>query len=171
MLHQFPTKADLMIATSEYIRELRSAAYRAGLDGVEDPRVRLGKNVDIMWEQLTSPSGLARIEIMLASRSDPEFGARFDTLNKALEQAHKDSFWPQAQKLGVTDRRMSDNMVLLYAAAIRGLAIDALNRPAGELDGAVELLKTYHTLLLDNVAHTALQAGSKVKQSDRVPTA
>jgi len=152
MLHQFPTKADLMIATSEYIRGLRGQAHRDGLDGVDDPRQRLAKMVDILWGELKGPTGIARIEIMLGSRSDPEFGARFAGLNRELEEAHKERIWVLAQRLGFTDRKLSDALTQLYAASLRGLAIDALQRNPSDLDAAVNLLKRYHVLLIEDVA-------------------
>jgi AcrR family transcriptional regulator len=148
MLHHFPTKADLMIATSEYIAERRGIAHREGLDGVADDRERLNRLVDILWSELKSPTGVARIEIMLGSRSEPAFSARFRELNAELEQRHKDAIWPLAQRLGLTDRKLVDELTQLYAAALRGLAIDALDRGPDRLQGAVDLLKRYHLLLV-----------------------
>jgi AcrR family transcriptional regulator len=151
MLHQFPTKSDLMMATTEYIRGLRGMAHRDGLEGVDDPRERLTKLVDILWSELKSPSGVARIEIMLGSRSDPDFSERFAKVNKALEEAHKEGFWLLAQRLGFKDRKVSDALVQLYAASLRGLAIDALQKDAADLDAAVALLKRYHLLLVEDL--------------------
>lgn len=152
MLHQFPTKADLMIATSRYIRELRGKAHREGLEGIDDPRERLAKMVDILWGELSGPSGVARIEIMLGSRSDPEFRARFAELNEELEHAHKERIWILAQRLGFTDRKLSDALTQLYAASLRGLAIDALQRNPADVEASVQLLKRYHLLLVEDLA-------------------
>jgi hypothetical protein len=45
---------------------------------------------------------------------------------------------------------LTDSLTQLYAAALRGLAIDAIQPHAGmEVEGAVELLKRYHLMLLD----------------------
>src|SRR3954464_11278270 len=68
MLHQFPSKADLMMAASDYIRLQRRAAHEAALEGIHDPLEQLRRTVDITWSELSKPSGVARIEIMLASR-------------------------------------------------------------------------------------------------------
>ncbi|CAN5167542.1 hypothetical protein BH11PSE2_BH11PSE2_08280 [soil metagenome] len=153
MLHQFPSKADLMMATSEHISRLRGEAHRLGREGVTDDRERFALLIDILWKELKSPSGVARIEIMLASRSDPEFGARFVTLNEDLEHRHKEAVWSLADRLGFKNRKLSDAMVQLYAAALRGLAIDYLqpsSRP--DIEAAVELLKSYQMDLLDRTA-------------------
>jgi AcrR family transcriptional regulator len=150
MLHQFPTKADLMIATVEYISQLRGTAHQTASEGITDHRVRYGMLVDTLWGEMKQPSGVARIEIMLGSRSDPAFRDRFAKENQRLESLHKEAIWRLAQNLGFTDRALTDSMTQLYAAALRGLAIDAIQPHAGkEIEGAVDLLKGYHLMLLD----------------------
>ena len=149
LLHQFATKADLMIAVQEHISRLRGAAHRSGLEHIDEPHARMDKLVDILWSELKSPSGIARIEIMLGSRSDPEFADRFLELNQELERRHKDAIWVLAQRLGFKDRKLSDCLVQLYASALRGLAIDStLRETSPDIEGAVELLKRYHRLLI-----------------------
>ena len=149
LLHQFSTKADLMIAVSVFIREHRREAHRKGLEHVTDPHERLDKLVDILWSEMKGPTGVARIEIMLGSRSDAEFADRFVELNQKLEQAHKDRLWEHAQDLGFTDRKLIDSLVHLYAATLRGLAIDATQKGASrDIEGAVELLRRYHRMLV-----------------------
>jgi AcrR family transcriptional regulator len=152
MLHQFPSKADLMMATSEFIRKQRRAAHRAALEGVDDPLEQLRRAIDITWSELTKPSGIARIEIMLASRSDKEFGARFAALNTDLDQRHKAWAWQLAEKAGITDRPTVEAMTQLYSAALRGLAIDLLQPGARVgVPACVELLKSYQNQLLDQL--------------------
>ena len=156
MLHQFPSKADLMMATSEFIRKQRREAHRAALEGVEDPLEQLRRAIDITWGELSKPSGIARIEIMLASRSDKEFGARFAALNTDLDQRHKAWAWQLAERAGITDRPAVEAMTQLYSAALRGLAIDLL-QPGARVGVAacVELLKSYQNQLLDQLIDKA----------------
>jgi AcrR family transcriptional regulator len=152
MLHQFPSKADLMMATSEFIRKQRRAAHRAALEGVDDPLEQLRRAIDITWGELMKPSGIARIEIMLASRSDKEFGARFAALNTDLDQRHKAWAWQLAEQAGITDRPAVEAMTQLYSAALRGLAIDLLQPGARVgVPACVELLKSYQNQLLDQL--------------------
>jgi AcrR family transcriptional regulator len=152
MLHQFPSKADLMMATSEFIRKQRRAAHRAALAGVEDPLEQLRRAIDITWGELSKPSGIARIEIMLASRSDKEFGARFAALNTEIDQRHKAWAWQLAEQAGITDRPAVEAMTQLYSAALRGLVIDLLQPGARVgVPACVELLKNYQHQLLDQL--------------------
>lgn len=152
MLHQFPSKADLMMAVSEHICQRRKAAHREALDHLADPREKLRKLVDITWNELITPSGIARIEIMLASRSDPEFGPRFAKLNAEMEHRHKAWLWSLAQEAGVTNKPMIEAMAQLYSGALRGLAIDNLqeaSRPG--VEAAVNLLRRYQNEMLDSL--------------------
>jgi AcrR family transcriptional regulator len=142
MLHHFPSKADLMMATMEHIRGQQRISHRDKLTPIKDPRERFAALIDILWAQYSQPIGVARIEIMLASRSDPECGAYFANLDAELDRNHKARIWPLAERLGFKDRKRVDAIVQLYAAAIRGLAIDALHpmmRP--DVQSAVALLR------------------------------
>ena len=72
-----------------------------------------------------------------------------------LDRSHKERIWPLAKKLGFTDRKRADAVVQLYAAAIRGLAIDALQpRMRPDLQSAVALLRETMLLWVDAHAET-----------------
>ncbi|WP_414696216.1 TetR family transcriptional regulator [Phenylobacterium sp.] len=138
MLHHFPSKADLMVATIEYVRRQMGLAHQEKLAPIADPRARFAALVDILWAQFSQPIGVARIELILASRSDPLFAK----LTVELDRRHKDVVWPLAKALGFRDRARVDAVVQLYAAAVRGLAMDALQpalRPGAQ--AAVQLLR------------------------------
>lgn len=142
LLHQFPSKADLMVGAAEYIAELRGQAHAAGMEGVPLGPERLALLVDILWGQMSSPSGIARLEIMLGSRSDPELAQKLAPLHARLDERHRDAVWSLAKALGATERKSIDAMVQLYAAALRGLSVDALFPESREhVSAAVELLK------------------------------
>lgn len=150
MLHHFPTKADLMMATSEYIVELRSQMHKARFDKLATERDKFLHLIDALWESFQTPSGIARIEIMLGSRSDPELGPRFRVLHEELEDRHKERIREMAKRLGIRDNRRINAFVQLYAAALRGLAIDTLwPRSMADIKGAVALLKDLQENMLD----------------------
>lgn len=141
LLHQFPTKADLMLATAQHIALMRGKAHREGLAGV--PRKdRLPLLVDILWGEVTSPSGIARIEIMLAARSDQELAAIYMPFHAAQEQRQREAIWDLAQALGARRRHVVDAVTQLYTASLRGLSIDHIYPHSREgVLGAVALLK------------------------------
>jgi len=153
MLHHFPSKAELMMAAAEYIRVQRRHAHQKYLDRFKTDRERFLHLIDILWEEFQTPTGVARIELMLGARNDPELGDRFFNLNAELEARHKNFVWGIAQPLGIRSRRKVDAFVQLYAAAIRGLAIDVLRPHAmQDIKGAVALLKEAQANLLEILA-------------------
>lgn len=163
LLHQFPTKADLMVATAQHIASQRGEAHLEGLKGVPLGIERLEKLVDILWGEVNSPSGIARIEIMLASRSERELAAKYAPVVDEQAEAHRRLIWSLAKALGVKNRAPIDAMVQLYAAAIRGLAIDALfpeNR--AQVQAAVELLKQALVDIIRREVAEARRAGMRV---------
>lgn len=153
MLHHFPTKADLMMAASEHIVELRRELHAERLGRFRTDREKFLHLIDVLWAAFETPSGIARIELMLGSRSDPELGPRFRELNERLEEAHKEVVWKRAQQLGFRDRKKIRAFVQLYAAALRGLAIDTL-APGSRQDirGAIALLKEFQLGMLEAIA-------------------
>jgi hypothetical protein len=145
-----------MMATADYIRHHRREAHRLHLERFKTAREKFLQLIDVLWEEFQTPSGVARIELMLGSRNDPEIGERFAALNAELERRHKDLIWDMAQRLNIKSRKKIDAFVQLYAASVRGLAIDAL-RPhaAQDLKGAIALLKETQLNLLESLTQPA----------------
>jgi AcrR family transcriptional regulator len=152
MLHHFPSKADLMMATSHHIVGLRRELHNERLGKFATDREKFLHLIDVLWEAFQTPSGIARIEIMLGARSDPEIGPRFRELNDALEERHKERVWDRAQKLGIKDKKKIRAFVMLYAAALRGLAIDSLSPGSrADIKGAIALLKQFQLHMLETL--------------------
>ncbi len=153
MLHHFPSKADLMMATADHIRARRAEVHRKSIGQVKTDREKFLQLIDVLWEEFQTPSGIARIELMLGSRNDPELGPRFSRLNMELEALHKDLVWGLSQRLGIRNRKKVDAFVQLYAAAVRGLAIDALwPQSMPDIRGAITLLKDAQADLLETLS-------------------
>lgn len=150
MLHHFPSKADLIMAASQHIVELRREMHNDRLGKLTTEREKFLYLIDVLWEAFQTPSGIARIEIMVGARSDTEIGPRFRKLNDELEERHKQLVWGLAQKIGIKDQRKVRAFVQLYAAALRGLAIDSLS-PGSRVDikGAIALLKDFQVHMVD----------------------
>ncbi len=153
MLHHFPSKADLMMATMDYIRARRGDAHRKHLEKFSNEREQFLQLIDVLWEEFQTPTGVARIELMLGSRNDPELGPRFSKLNLELEGIHKELIWARAQRLGIRNRKKVDAFTQLYAAAVRGLAIDALwPQSMPDIKGAIALLKEAQVNVLETLS-------------------
>ncbi len=135
MLHQYPTKVDLMLAvvSEEYRRRGAMAA---------SPRDRFFQFPELMWDVLTRPSAMAVLEIMMGSRSDPDLAARLVPLERQIEATSRATIDQILKDGGFPDLPEMNAMRRLFVAAVRGLSIDLmLVKDRKELEEAIELLQ------------------------------
>ena len=152
LLHQFPSKADLMAAVLERVTLTRHYAYQERMRAAPDDRSRFELLVDVLWEQITRPAGFVRLEIMVAASSDPELLKRITPDNTRTDRLYRGAIWGLAQRLGVKDRAALDQAITVYVAALRGLAIDVIYpRPGVDIEGALKLIKQNHMAALDRL--------------------
>jgi AcrR family transcriptional regulator len=148
LLHHFPSKAGLMAAAATHCLErlaIDRKARRANSPPAGDP----------VLEGLLEPYGVALTEIIVASRSDPELGARFGPVIEDLMQRQAKAAENLAAAWGVGDRRRMQAMVYLHMAALRGLAMLSLaGGPERATLDALELLRDYRAWLHDRL-HSA----------------
>jgi AcrR family transcriptional regulator len=86
MLHQFPTRVDLMMFVVQSVFDDEVAIYNARLAEISDPKERMYAFPQIVWEVLSRPSGVAVLEILQGSRSDPDLTTRLAPLQAEIEQ-------------------------------------------------------------------------------------
>jgi AcrR family transcriptional regulator len=136
MLHQFPSKADLMAFVVEETFAEEVELYHKLLEGIDDPRERLLAYPEATWQVLSRPAGVAVLEIMQGSRSDPELA---DKLTPLLAQIHTRA---QDQLAREFPRGPSLALLQLIVGAIRGLSIINVLNPGDEgVRGAIPLLQ------------------------------
>jgi AcrR family transcriptional regulator len=125
MTHQFPAKTDLMLAVVQSVFEEDSEVYNQSIRDMEPARWLLALP-QTMWSVMSRPSGIAVMEIMLASRSDPDLAEKLRTLQKRIDKrAHE---W-SAERVRATGREPvpeAEAIHELYVAAVRGLALEAV---------------------------------------------
>ncbi len=77
MLHHFPTRAELITATVEYLNLLRLEMFAreefAVQKGAEHTRIEEG--IDVYWNQLNTPPFIVFFELKVIARTDPELAA------------------------------------------------------------------------------------------------
>lgn len=138
MLHQFRTKADLMTFVIEAVFEAELQHYSEYLKGVTDPRERFLAYPEMAWEVLSRPSGVAVLEIMQGSRSDPQLCEMLAPVQARIEkEALEFTHLAAAQ-----DARGAMAVMRLVVWAIRGLSIAQVLAPApGSVRDSVKVLK------------------------------
>jgi len=138
MLHQFRTKADLMTYVVEAVFEEEIARYEERLDGIADPHQRLLAYPELGWDVLSRPSGVAVLEILQGSRSDPELAAKLGPVQDRIEH-------DALARAGVAfsaDERSAVAMMRLIVWAVRGLSIAQVLAPEpGGVRDSIKLLR------------------------------
>ena len=124
MTHQFPAKTDLMLAVVQHVFEQDSSFYNRAIAEL-DPARFLIDLPEMMWGVISRPAGIAVIEIMLASRSEPGLAEPLRQLQSGIDvNAHNWSA-DRIRAAGVEPHPEAEAIHELYVAAVRGLAIEA----------------------------------------------
>ncbi|MGA0604725.1 TetR/AcrR family transcriptional regulator [Phenylobacterium sp. VNQ135] len=156
MLHQFGTKVDLMLAVAQYVVEKQNAFFRQALKAYPRGRERFIGLTDVTWEALSQPAAIALLEIMMASRSDPELGERFPALADELARSQREGTWETAQQAGITDRATVEAMSQLNRAAMQGLSILLMfSKDADAIKPGLDLLRSHKAVLTERLAPQA----------------
>lgn len=153
MLHQFRTKADLMTFVVEAVFEEEVQRYTEYLKDITDPKARLLAYPEMAWEVLSRPSGVAVLEILQGSRSDPQLCEMLAPVQARIEkEALAFTRFAAAQ-----DARGAMAMMRLVVWAIRGLSIAQVLAP--EPGGARDAVKLLRRLMAAGLETGILSAG------------
>lgn len=136
MLHQFPSKADLMAFVVEADFEEEVGLYAQLLADFTDPRERLVQYPEATWQILSRPSGVAVLEILQGSRSDTALREKLAPVQARIDSRARELL---QEEFPAGVRLPTLNMVVGLA---RGLSIMQFLKPEGEDVGdAVKLLQ------------------------------
>lgn len=147
LLHHFPSRTDLMIAVGRYVWELDKRYARRWNRQYPDARERLLNSVDLAWTMLSRSTGMAVLEILVASRSDPDLAKRFVPAHIAVQEEANQHLYELLDENGLLDRVDAYQLHHYVEACIRGLAIDQIF--SGERDRAPPALE----FLREQIAH------------------
>ncbi|MFW6087190.1 MAG: TetR/AcrR family transcriptional regulator [Myxococcota bacterium] len=70
--YHFPTKADLLVATMERMFEQRRARFMQALEALPEGPDRAARGIELLWEEMKGDAFAAHLELVVASRTDPE---------------------------------------------------------------------------------------------------
>lgn len=146
MLHQFPTKVDLMLFVVRAVYDREAAEYVDRIGHIRDPREKLLALPEVAWDVLSRPSGVAVLEVLQGSRSDPELAERLLPLQGAIET---ESFTWAKRYDEIFGAPVTKPLLRLMVWSIRGLSIaKTLDRNA-DVERAVQLLRDMVAATLD----------------------
>ena len=119
LLHQFPSRHDLLIAAVQHL----AAARTADLGGQPERTVGdIDASVDALWDSLHGPLFAATLELWVAAKNNPELAAALapqeHEVGRAIRRAVAEVFGPE---LSTRDRFAE--LVSLLLSSMRGVAL------------------------------------------------
>jgi AcrR family transcriptional regulator len=156
LLHQFPTKLDLVLAVAEHAWIVQRDYVRAQV--AESP---LGPDqfvagVQAVWKGLQLPEAVAVMEVTIAARTDPELARRYAEFATEREAAmHRTRRRMAEGQLGAPEHLDEvDAMAHLTRAALRGLALETIfiGRPTDEADKVLLYLENLRRRMASEIS-------------------
>ena len=160
MLHQFPSKADLMTFVVEAAHEEAVEIYGQLLAGIDDPRERLLAYPEAVWKVESRPAGIAALEILQGSRSDPELAAKLAPAEARIEEGTLEALQKEFH------RPPSVALLHLIVGAMRGLAIAQVLTPEEDVTQAIKL---FQRLLQAGMEAGVLSGGAEASAAEDKP--
>jgi AcrR family transcriptional regulator len=157
LLHQFPTKVDLMLGVAEYAAAARGATVFQELTPYPEGPDRFLHGVDAVWASLHTPAAIALMEVTLAARSDPELAQRYPVFAGDLEDRLHRARMRMADNLGVPERLEEiEAMAHLTRVALNGLAMDSvfIGRKSPDEERVLRMLKDLRQRLIGELKIT-----------------
>ncbi len=159
LLHHFPTRADLMLETAEYIVERQDAFVRENTHQLAKGVPRLVAITDRLYQTVSSKEGVALTQIMVGTALDRELRERFADLWERVERRQFDDVWALARYAGIEDRATIAAMCQLNQAATRGISIHNLFKSPAARDPALDLLLDHKRRLVKRLQEEAGVSG------------
>ncbi len=143
LLHQFPTRIDLILAVADHAAKAQRQFLRQGLAPVPAGRERYLASIDVTWAAFQQPESRALLEIIVAARYDPELAARIPDFAQRFGAGVSRGAHRFAEASGLRDdngEAAAERRLILVA--LRGLAVETmLNGGGGDPQAVLALLK------------------------------
>ena len=135
IIYHFGTRAQLMSDVISFVYDQERRHYEElARDGFD--LARLEQWPEVLWKVFSRPSGMAVLEILQATRSDPELAALVIPTQERVEQASVEAIMQWIS--GSVEQTRA--VIRLFVWAIRGVAMSSVLSPdPAEIERAVRL--------------------------------
>lgn len=145
VLHQFPNRLALAVATAERTLQVVIDLARVASELKPDAFERLASHAEVMWDAHSSPEGLALNEIVTAAGWDRELAEGIRPIVEEVEADIRVQFVDMAREAGLPDPEAFVARGWWLVSSVRGLVIEhRLLQPRPMIDAAVEEMKASH---------------------------
>ncbi len=86
LLHHFPSKAELLVATIAHLAERRGRALKHSAQDLPAGPGRVDAVLDLLWESFAGPMFQVAIELRAAARTDPELRAALTPIERLVRE-------------------------------------------------------------------------------------
>ncbi len=125
LLHHYPSKEALVIATVEYIFDMRVREFRSAFAERPIDTNRTDMAIDLLWRIFSGPTFYVWLELLVASRTDPGLNAATSRLAEKFSisiRAVRDDIIPREQRV-TPDGEVGQKFIF---AVLTGLAMDRI---------------------------------------------
>jgi AcrR family transcriptional regulator len=141
MLHHFPSKADLMLATLAHVLQLNADNFLKAAGKIADPWERYAALPDLRLAAALQPAGVAFMEIMVGARSDEAVRNRFDEFQQQLNARTNQRMAEWAAESGVRSTPHEQAVSRTVTLAVFGLAIQKQVLPEIDTEEVMTVLR------------------------------
>ena len=150
LLHQFPTKVDLILAVAEYAATKQGEFLREHKITTGSSRDQFVGSIDRLWAALRQPEGIALIEIMLATRHEPHLAEHYARFARTYERTLARGLRKFAERTGLEATEALERQARFTLTALRGLAVETMfSGDPRASEQSVALLKSYRAAFFD----------------------
>ncbi|HEX4196272.1 MAG TPA: TetR family transcriptional regulator [Caulobacteraceae bacterium] len=152
LLHQFPARIDLILAVADYTAKAQGEFIREGLARIPAGRERYLASIDVTWAAFQRPESRALLEIIVATRYDPELAARIPDFAQRFDAGVARGAHRFAEASGLRDdlgEAAAERRLILVA--LRGLAVEmTLSGGAADPEPVLALLRRVRAEFFDS---------------------
>jgi AcrR family transcriptional regulator len=150
LLHHFPSKAELLVATVDHLAEMRARELKMLAAQLPDGRARTDAVLELLWQCFSGTFFQVAMELRTAARTDPELRPVLITAERAL----RDRILSQAKTLFGKDvsehpgleRALDFTLQFMIGAAMSSV----LHRDEARLRELIDDFKTLFPTVLTN---------------------
>jgi AcrR family transcriptional regulator len=124
-VHHYPTKADLVVAAVERLYARQELAFAQRFGDLPAGERTLERAIDELWSIFSSEVYPAALELVVASRTDPELQVVVHAVNARLQRTVSQifaEFFPDLVATGLIDRLAAFAFAVVSGAAVSGYA-------------------------------------------------
>ncbi len=164
MRHHFPSRADIMKATIEYLHQKRLSAFRKAAANLPANGSRTRENIGALWQHVNHPVFMVFIDLALAARNDQELAAIY----RPAQQTFRQECYFTALELfpeWLAQREQLRTAIDLALYMMEGMVLDDLSPNGDSATRLLDFLARELDVLRNNSAGEG--TGPKLKKAGR----